>query len=75
MLVDLGLGTGEGPGVPGVFARIHDVTVYTMIVVAGALLPGYVASFLVIDTWGRKPIQFMGFFILSVLFLIMGASQ
>ncbi|KAH9972156.1 phosphate permease [Lactifluus volemus] len=72
MLANLGLSTGEGVGVPGIFSHLHNVTVYTMIVVAGALLPGYLASFLVIDSWGRKPIQFMGFFILSALFLIMG---
>ena len=46
-----------------------------MIVVSSALLPGLLASFLVIDSWGRKPIQFMGFIVLSVLFLVMGAFR
>ena len=35
-------------------------------------MPGYWATFLFIDRWGRKPIQFMGFSVLTVLFLIMG---
>ena len=39
--------------------------------VAG-LVPGYWASFIFIDRWGRKPIQFMGFATLTVLFLAMG---
>lgn len=43
-----------------------------MIIVTAALMPGYLASFLVIDRWGRKPIQLMGFTMLSILFLILG---
>jgi MFS transporter, PHS family, inorganic phosphate transporter len=43
-----------------------------MIIVSAALLPGYLAAFLVIDSWGRKPLQLMGFIMLSILFLIMG---
>ena len=43
-----------------------------MIIVSTALLPGYLASFLVIDCWGRRPLQLMGFTMLSALFLIMG---
>ena len=35
-------------------------------------MPGYLASFLFIDSWGRKPIQLMGFTALSILFLLMG---
>lgn len=31
-------------------------------------------SFLFIDTWGRKPIQLMGFIILTILFLVMGTT-
>jgi PHS family inorganic phosphate transporter-like MFS transporter len=39
--------------------------------VAG-LIPGYWASFFLIDIWGRKPIQLMGFSVLTVIFVIMG---
>ncbi len=46
-----------------------------MIVVSSALMPGYLASFLIIDSWGRKPLQLMGFIMLSILFLIMGACH
>jgi MFS transporter, PHS family, inorganic phosphate transporter len=71
----LGLGSNNGTGTQGVFSHLHDIIVYTMILVSAALLPGYLASFLVIDSWGRKPIQLMGFVALSILFLVMGASQ
>ena len=38
----------------------------------GGLIPGYLFSFLLIDSWGRKPIQLMGFSMLTVIFIIMG---
>jgi MFS transporter, PHS family, inorganic phosphate transporter len=46
-----------------------------MIIVSAALMPGYLASFLVIDCWGRKPLQLMGFTMLSILFLILGTCH
>ncbi|KAN0132903.1 inorganic phosphate transporter [Lactarius tabidus] len=73
ILSALGLGSNTGTGTPrDMFNDLHDTTVCTLIVIASGLLPGYLASFLFIDTWGRKPIQLMGFTILSVLFLLMG---
>ncbi|KAI0303634.1 major facilitator superfamily domain-containing protein [Multifurca ochricompacta] len=69
----LGLGSDITVETPrGVFNNLHDITVYTLIAVASGLMPGYLASFLVIDSWGRKPIQLMGFVVLSILFLVMG---
>jgi len=41
------------------------------IVCAGAI-PGYWVSVATIDTLGRKPIQFMGFTVLTILFVIIG---
>ncbi|KAI9460366.1 phosphate permease [Russula earlei] len=72
ILFAMGLGSNPSSGTLGVFDNLHDIIVYTLIVVSSALLPGYLASFLVIDSWGRKPIQFMGFTVLSILFLVMG---
>jgi MFS transporter, PHS family, inorganic phosphate transporter len=40
-------------------------------VLAGAV-PGYWVSACLIDTIGRKPVQFFGFFMLTVLFCIIG---
>ncbi|KAF8554335.1 phosphate transporter [Imleria badia] len=42
----------------------------SVLTVAG-FLPGFWVSFFLIDSWGRKPIQVMGFAVLTVLFLVM----
>ncbi|KAH9041722.1 phosphate permease [Lactarius pseudohatsudake] len=73
ILSALGLGSNVGTGTPrDVFNNLHDTTVCTLILIGSGLMPGYLASFLFIDSWGRKPIQLMGFTALSVLFLLMG---
>ncbi|KAI0046572.1 MFS general substrate transporter [Auriscalpium vulgare] len=73
ILQGIDIGTTVVPNTArGAFNNLHNITVYSLIVSAAGLIPGYWASFLVIDTWGRKPIQLMGFSVLSVLFLIMG---
>ena len=43
-----------------------------MILSVAGLIPGYWVAFLFIDTWGRKPIQLMGFIMLTILFCCMG---
>jgi MFS transporter, PHS family, inorganic phosphate transporter len=68
----MGLGTDD-TGTRGIYYNIYDNIEYTMIIVATSLLPGYLAAFLVIDSWGRKPLQFLGFIVLTILFLIMGS--
>ncbi|CAE6476760.1 unnamed protein product, partial [Rhizoctonia solani] len=45
-----------------------------LILAAGGLIPGYWATFFLIDSWGRKPIQIMGFIVLTVIFLVMGGA-
>ena len=75
ILSALGLGSSPSTGTPrDVFNDLHDTTVCTLIVIASGLMPGYLAAFLFIDSWGRKPIQLMGFTVLSALFLIMGTA-
>jgi PHS family inorganic phosphate transporter-like MFS transporter len=43
-----------------------------LILSAAGLIPGYWVTFLFVDSWGRKPIQLMGFTMLTILFVIMG---
>lgn len=43
-----------------------------LVLTVAGFLPGFWVSFFLIDSWGRKPIQLMGFSVLTVLFLIMG---
>ncbi|KDR72689.1 hypothetical protein GALMADRAFT_228968 [Galerina marginata CBS 339.88] len=56
----------------GVFHSLLSSCFGNLIVSAAALVPGYWVSFLLIDSWGRKPIQLMGFIMLTILFMIMG---
>ncbi|CAE6536958.1 unnamed protein product [Rhizoctonia solani] len=51
-----------------------DASIGNLILAAGGLIPGYWATFFLIDSWGRKPIQIMGFIVLTVIFLVMGGA-
>ena len=59
-------------GTAKVYQNLKNITVGNMIISAAGLIPGYWATFLLIDKWGRKPIQLMGFTMLTILFVIMG---
>jgi PHS family inorganic phosphate transporter-like MFS transporter len=72
VLTAIGFGTSPQKGSLGVYQSLHNVSVGNIILAVAGLIPGYWASFLLIDSWGRKPIQLMGFTILTVLFIIMG---
>lgn len=50
----------------------NNICVGNLILSIAGLIPGYWVSFLFIDSWGRKPIQLMGFTVLTILFVIMG---
>ncbi|KAI5122521.1 hypothetical protein M0805_005249 [Coniferiporia weirii] len=52
---------------------LHSTSILTLIISVAGLLPGYYASFLLIDKWGRKRIQNMGFAVLTLLFILLGA--
>ncbi|KAH8980886.1 major facilitator superfamily domain-containing protein [Lactarius akahatsu] len=47
----------------------------SLVVSLAGLLPGYYATFFLIDVWGRKPIQFMGFSALTVLLAVIGTGS
>ncbi|KAG1821912.1 major facilitator superfamily domain-containing protein [Suillus subaureus] len=55
-----------------VYENLYNICVGNLILSVAGLIPGYWVSFLFIDSWGRKPIQLMGFTILTILFVIMG---
>ncbi|KAG8992898.1 Inorganic phosphate transporter pho84 [Tulasnella sp. 427] len=55
-----------------VYDNLFNTAVGNIIISVAGLVPGYWASFLVIDIWGRKPIQLMGFTMLLIIFIIMG---
>jgi PHS family inorganic phosphate transporter-like MFS transporter len=59
-------------GTTKVWENLKNICVGNLILSAAGLIPGYWVSFLFIDSWGRKPIQLMGFSVLTVLFCILG---
>jgi len=54
------------------YQSLRNLCVGNIILTVAGYIPGFGASFLFIDVWGRKPIQLMGFVILTILFWIMG---
>ncbi|KAI0034207.1 major facilitator superfamily domain-containing protein [Vararia minispora EC-137] len=56
----------------GSFDNAFNLAIFSLLISGSSLVPGYWASFVFIDSWGRRPIQLMGFSVLSVLFLLMG---
>ncbi len=61
-------------GLGGIYDSLHQICIINL-VLSLLLLPGYAVTFRLIDTWGRKPIQFMGFTVLSILFLVFGKDM
>ncbi|KAI0046569.1 phosphate permease [Auriscalpium vulgare] len=72
ILTAIGFGSTGGKGTLGVYQNLHNISVGNLILSVAGLIPGYWVSFLFIDSWGRKPIQLMGFIMLTILFIIMG---
>ncbi|KAL0060766.1 hypothetical protein AAF712_012457 [Marasmius tenuissimus] len=57
-----------------VYGSLHRICVQHLIISAAGLIPGYWACFLFVDRWGRKPIQLMGFLVLTIIFTIMASA-
>ncbi|OCH83978.1 MFS general substrate transporter [Obba rivulosa] len=57
-----------------IYQNIHNVCVGNLVLSLAGFVPGYWVCFCVIDSWGRKPIQLMGFAVLTVLFVVMGSA-
>ena len=70
------IGFGKPPstftGTHKVYQNLLNICIGNMILSAAGLIPGYWVTFLLIDSWGRKPIQLMGFILLTILFVCMG---
>jgi PHS family inorganic phosphate transporter-like MFS transporter len=54
-----------------IYDSLCSRSVGNIIFALGGLIPGYWATFIFIDRWGRKPIQLMGFSVLTIIFVIM----
>lgn len=55
-----------------VYQRLHNNAVGNLILVLAGAIPGYWVTVFTVDTIGRKPIQMMGFIVLTILFCIIG---
>ncbi|CAR25481.1 hypothetical protein ZYGR_0A00420 [Zygosaccharomyces rouxii] len=59
-------------GKGSIYQKLHDTAVGNLILICGGSLPGYWFTVFTVDIIGRKPIQLFGFFILTVIFCIIG---
>ncbi|CAG8634792.1 15738_t:CDS:2 [Cetraspora pellucida] len=54
------------------FSALWNMSVGNVIINMLGTVPGYWLTVLLVDKWGRKTIQLMGFTVLTILFLILG---
>ncbi|KAF9037091.1 phosphate transporter [Panaeolus papilionaceus] len=73
LLTAIGSISMSGTNDSGLFQCLNRACVGNLLS-ASSLIPGYLVSFYFIDSWGRRPIQIMGFTMLTILFIIMGAA-
>ncbi|KAK1782503.1 major facilitator superfamily domain-containing protein [Copromyces sp. CBS 386.78] len=59
-------------GAKNTYEILYNTAVGNLIIVLAGAVPGYWVTVFTVDTIGRKPIQFMGFGILTILFVVMG---
>jgi PHS family inorganic phosphate transporter-like MFS transporter len=64
-------GSGSEPG-PDLYTTLYKNSVGTSILACAGSLPGYWTAVLTIDTLGRKPLQLLGFLLLTLLFGVLG---
>jgi PHS family inorganic phosphate transporter-like MFS transporter len=55
-----------------VYEILYNTAVGNLIIVCAGAIPGYWVTVALVDTVGRKPIQIMGFSILTILFVVIG---
>ncbi|KAF6817400.1 phosphate:h+ symporter [Colletotrichum musicola] len=63
---------GYGDGDKNLYQKLHNQAVGMIILSCAGAIPGYWAVVFTIDTVGRKPLQMLGFFIVTILFGILG---
>lgn len=52
--------------------KLHNQAIGLIILACAGSIPGYWAAVLTVDTIGRKPLQIMGFLVLTVIFCVLG---
>jgi len=59
-------------GKENVYRILYNTAVGNLIIICAGSIPGYWVTVALTDTIGRKPIQLMGFTMLTILFIIIG---
>ncbi|RSH80816.1 Inorganic phosphate transporter pho84 [Saitozyma podzolica] len=73
ILATIGFGTyTKGTKQQNMYQTLYNVAIGNIILSVGGLLPGYYFTMAFVDFWGRKPIQLMGFILLTIIFSCMG---
>ena len=55
-----------------VYQIFHRNAIGNLIIVCAGAIPGYWVTVATVDTVGRKPIQLMGFILLTIIFIVIG---
>ncbi|ETI23783.1 phosphate:H+ symporter [Cladophialophora carrionii CBS 160.54] len=63
------IGYAKGDDVYEIF---RNTAIGNLIIVCAGAIPGYWVTVATVDTLGRKPIQMMGFILLTIIFIIIG---
>ncbi|KAF9649890.1 phosphate transporter [Thelephora ganbajun] len=72
ILTAIGFGTPATKGSRGIYTNLNNISVGNLILAVAGLIPGYWVTFIFVDFWGRKPIQLLGFCVLTCTFIVMG---
>ncbi|CAG8448420.1 7382_t:CDS:2, partial [Scutellospora calospora] len=63
------LGNGTDP-----YETLFKASVGNIIIALLGSVPGYWVTVFTIDSWGRRPIQLLGFTVLTILFVVIGSA-
>ncbi|KAF2262244.1 MFS general substrate transporter [Lojkania enalia] len=63
------IGYGKGPTV---YKQLYNIAAGNCILVCAGAIPGYWLAVATLDTVGRRPLQLVGFTLLTILFIIWG---
>ncbi|CAK4227864.1 unnamed protein product [Aphanomyces euteiches] len=67
----IGYGSPKTKGNQKIFDDLWNRAVGTTLINLCGTVPGYWFTVFLVEPWGRKPIQYMGFIMLSILFLVL----